>query len=66
MALTFQVHVFMFNIAPEPLDKNVVESSSPAIHTDNDTFPLQYAGEGIAGELGPLIAIEDLGLAVVA
>ena len=56
----------MLDVAPEPLNEDVVERAPPAIHTDDDAFALQHAGEGVAGELRALIGIEDLGRAMVA
>jgi hypothetical protein len=41
----------MFNIAPEPLDEDVIECSSPSIHADGNAFPFQHAYEGITREL---------------
>jgi hypothetical protein len=35
----------------EALNKNIVESSAPAIHADGNSFPFQDTSEGIAGEL---------------
>ena len=34
--ITLQIHVFILDVAPQPLDKDVVENASPAIHADDD------------------------------
>ena len=44
----------------QPLHENVVEASSPPIHAGHDAPRLQFAQEPLAGELRPLVAIEDL------
>ncbi len=49
---------------PEPLDDNVVSPLPPAVHGDPDTGLLQSLGELHAGELGPLVGVEDVRLGV--
>ncbi len=56
----------MFDAAPESLDEDVVEGASPSIHADGYAFSFQYIGEGGAGELRALVAVEDFGRAIVA
>jgi len=49
----------MLDVAPQPLDEDIVERSPSSIHADEHLFTLEHAGEGFAGELRALIAIED-------
>jgi len=62
--IALQIHVLMLDAAPEPLDEDVVERAPPSIHADGDTLAFQHAGEGFAGKLRALIAVEDFRLAV--
>jgi hypothetical protein len=41
----------MFDIAPEPFDEDIVECPSTPVHTDDDAFPFQHAGEDIVDKL---------------
>ncbi len=59
-----QIYLLVFHRAPEPLDKHVVAPGSLAIHADRDLVPQQQPGEVAAGELAPLIGLEDLRFAV--
>ena len=59
-----QVNMLVLHRAPESLDKDVVHPSSFAIHADCNVVRLQDAGELFAGELAPLIGVEDLRPAV--
>ena len=65
-SVALQIHVFMLDAAPQPLDEDVVEGAPPAIHADGDAFAFQHVGEGGAGELRALVAVEDFRCAVVA
>ena len=47
----FQVHLLLFERPPQPLDKNVVHTSSAAIHADCDLSGLKFTGELLTGEL---------------
>jgi hypothetical protein len=64
--ITLQIHVFMLDVAPQALDKDIVKNAPPAIHADDNTFADEHAGKGVAGELGALIAVEDFRLTVSA
>ena len=55
-----EVDVLIFDRPPQPLDKDVVEASSPAIHADPDVVIEKNLGKGFAGELGALISVEYL------
>src|SRR5262249_9579273 len=59
-----EVDLLVFEAAPQPLDKDVVHAAALAVHADRDRMVLQRAGEILAGELAPLVGIEDLGPAV--
>lgn len=70
--VALQIDVLVLDAAPEPFDEDVVEHSPPSIHghrpasADDNAFPFQLTGEGNAGELRALIAVEDFRLAVMA
>lgn len=55
-----QIDLFVFDAAPEPLDKDVVQCSTASIHTDGDLSLFENTGEGAARELNTLIRIEDV------
>ncbi len=59
-----QIHALMLEAAPEPFDKNIVQRSTPSIHANRNACALEHARERSAGELGALIAVEDLRLPV--
>ncbi len=48
--------------APKPHDEDVVEGTSPTIHTDLDLSGFQARGESSSCELRLLVGIEDLRL----
>ncbi len=51
-------------VRPQALDEDVVSPGAFPIHADLDLILEQQAGEGDAGELGALIGVEDLRLAI--
>lgn len=53
-----EIHILIFQGSPQALRKYVVHTSSSAIHDDINHVILDHCGEGIAGKLGPLVAIE--------
>src|ERR1700759_971214 len=57
-AISFDEHVLIFQAAPQPLDKDVVEEPPFPIHADPDTARFQFIEEARAGELDPLIGVE--------
>ena len=61
-----QIDVLILDRAPEPLHKDVVQSSALAIHTDADAVLFEYREEAFRSELRVLITVEDLGRAVPA
>src|SRR5438132_13710848 len=59
-----QIHLLIFDAAPQPLDEDVVPPSPFAVHADGDGVLDQHASECGAGELAALIRVEDVRLAV--
>ena len=49
--ISVEVDLFVFETAPQPLDKDVVHAPPLAIHADRDLMPFQGAGEIVTGEL---------------
>ena len=43
-----QVHLLVFDAAPEPLDEHVVAPCALAVHADRDAVVGEHAGEGRA------------------
>jgi hypothetical protein len=41
--ITFQINIFMFDVAPEPLDKNIIQCPATPIHTNLNVFLYQSA-----------------------
>ena len=56
-----QVHALVLERSPQALDKHVVHPAALAVHRDANASRLEHVGEVDAGELTPLVAIEDLG-----
>ena len=54
-----QIDLFVFDAAPEPLDKDVVQCSAAPIHTDGNPSLFENTGESAARELNTLIRIKD-------
>lgn len=65
VGVALQVHVFMLHVAPQALDKDVVQSPTAPIHTDGHAFALEHVREGHACELRSLVAVEHLGRAML-
>src|SRR5690242_8914323 len=57
-----QVDLFVFQRAPQPLDEDVVQAASFAVHADAYSGVTQNARERLGGELRPLVCVEDFGL----
>lgn len=53
------VNLFVFQVPPEALDEDVVAPRALPGHADADTGRLQHAGEGVRGELGAWVRVED-------
>src|SRR5690606_20853479 len=59
-----QVYVVLFYGSPEPFNKNVVSSTTLAVHTDFDLLLLQVLSPKRACELTALVRIDDLRLPI--
>lgn len=57
-----QVHLLVFDHAPQTLHQDVVAAALPSQPTDPDPLSLQAGHKVGGGELAPLIRVEDLGL----
>src|SRR5439155_26882037 len=57
--ISVEVELFVFETAPQPLDKDVVHAAAFAVHADRDALPLQGTGKIVTGELAALVGIED-------
>ena len=55
-----EIHLLIFDGAPQPFDEHLVAPAALAVHADIDRVGLQAAREGLGGELRPLIGVEDL------
>jgi hypothetical protein len=54
----------VFDAAPEPFHKDVIQGPTASVHADGNAVRLEYASEGVSGELAALIGVENLGGAV--
>src|SRR5215212_11563066 len=61
-AIGFDEHVLVLQATPQPLDEDVVQKATLAIHADPDPTAFQLIKETHAGELHALIGVENLGL----
>jgi len=66
VGVSLQVHILVLHVAPQTLNKDVIQCSSAPVHADGDAFALEHVGEGRAGELRTLVAVEHFRLAMVA
>ena len=55
-----QIQIFILDGAPQSFDKDVIKDPPPSIHADLHPSCQQSTREGYAGELTPLITVEDL------
>ena len=55
-----QIHVLVFDAAPQTLHEHVFYPSSLAVYADRDAVVLEHVGERLGSELGPLVGVEDL------
>ncbi len=58
--VSLDVDVFVFDGAPKPFDKNVVQGSAAAIHADTNVLLLQTSSELMGSKLRTLICVENL------
>src|SRR6195256_2365888 len=61
----FQIHLLIFDAAPQPLDEHVVTPSPFAVHADCNAVVGEHAGEGRPRELRTLVGIGDFRLAML-
>ena len=61
-----QIHLLVFDAAPQALDEHVVPPSPFTVHADRNAVGGEHVGEGRASELRTLVGIEDVRLAVSA
>src|SRR4249920_646743 len=59
-----QIHLLVFDAAPQPLDEDVVPPSPLTVHADRNAVVGEHAGKSRARELRTLVGVEDLWLAV--
>src|SRR4029453_5719342 len=55
-----QVHLLIFQRAPQSLDEDVVHAAATPVHADSNLALCQFPGEFLARELCPLVAVEDV------
>ncbi len=58
-AIFTQIDILVLDAAPESFNKNIIQCPAAAVHADQDLVFQQPAGEVNAGELAPLVAVED-------
>jgi hypothetical protein len=63
--IVHEIEMLVLDRAPQPFDKDIVQGSASTIHADSDLGPFQDIGEFRRRELGTLISIEDLRLALL-
>src|SRR5665213_4542319 len=56
--IRFDIHFLIFQTAPQPLDENVVQKSSFAVHADPHALARKLVHERGAGKLHALIGVE--------
>ncbi len=54
-----QIHLLVFDAAPQALGKNIVHRPPPAIHTDLSNRRIETVEILRAGEMASLVAIDD-------
>tara|TARA_B100001971_G_C18113894_1_gene495741 strand:- start:303 stop:623 length:321 start_codon:yes stop_codon:yes gene_type:complete len=54
-----KVKIMVFDGPPQPLNKDVVLTSTTAIHADRNAVIFECLGEIVAGKLCPLVRVED-------
>src|SRR5215208_5942476 len=52
-----QIHLLIFDAAPQPLDEDIVPPSALAVHADRNAVVGEHAGEGRARELRSQISL---------
>ena len=60
-----QIHLLVFDAAPQPFNKHIIPPSPFTVHADRDLVADEHAGEGATCKLRTLIGVEDLRLAML-
>lgn len=63
--INVQVNMLVLDRAPQPLDENIVDGPSPAIHADLYGMVFQTVDIHIGGELAALIRVDDLWFSIL-
>ena len=64
-SVLLDVDILVLDRAPEPLNEDVIEDPTAAIHADTNACHRQLAGEITRSELNALVSVEDFRLAMV-
>jgi len=56
----FEMHLLVFERAPDPLDEHIVHPAAAAVHRDRDAGGRKPAREHRAGELRALVGVENI------
>ena len=59
-----QIHLLVFDSAPEALEEHVIAPRAPADHGDRNLVLDQDVGVGVTRELAALVRVEDLRIAM--
>ena len=57
VGISFQMHLFVLDRAPQPFDENVVHEAAASVHRNRDAGRHKLAGESLGGESGALDAL---------
>ena len=57
-----QIHLLIFDAAPQPLDEDIVPPSPFAVHADRNVVADEHSGEDLTRELRTLVGVEDIRL----
>jgi hypothetical protein len=58
-----QIHLLVFDIAPEALEEHVIAPRALAVHADRNLVLDQDVGEEVTRKLAALVRVEDLRIA---
>src|SRR5438093_11059780 len=58
--IILQIDLLIFDRPPQPFHKDIVERPSPPVHTNENPCCCQPLREVVAGELCPLIGVENV------
>ena len=60
-----EIHILVFDAAPETLDEHVVDPASLAVHADGHRMGFEHRRKRLGRELSALVRIEDRRRSVV-